>query len=178
MPPFAAAESDSARIRADWHHQVGQLERGNFVVLVTRTCVADPDWEDTLSRAGGRPRTLAPEQEEGMKDVLLRDAHGVKVTASHVKRCMPALRLKADLLTHRAFDRLGYAHRTISGRYGQQEWPPSGSPVAPQWPPQWRPQWPPILKGYVLRYKEGNTLDSFIYLYLSNCAIVAKTFVS
>ena len=71
MPPFAAAESDSARIRADWHHQFGQLERGKFVVLVIRTCVADPDWEDTLSRAGGRPRTLALEQEDEVKDVLL-----------------------------------------------------------------------------------------------------------
>ena len=150
MPPFAAAESDSAGIRADCRHQFGQLERGNFIVMVIRTCVADPDWEDTLSRAGGRPRTLAPEQEAEMKDVLLRDAHGVKVTASHVKRCMLALRLKADLLTHRTFDCLGYAHRTISGRYGQQEWPPSGSPVAPQWPPQWRPQWPPLFEGFCI----------------------------
>ena len=54
MPPIAGAESDSVRIRADRHHQFGQLERGNFVVLVTRACVADTDWEDTLSRAGGR----------------------------------------------------------------------------------------------------------------------------
>ena len=148
MPPLVAAESDSARTRADWHHQFGQLERSKRVVLVIRTCVAEPDWEDTLSRAGGHPRTLAPEQEEEMKDVLLRDAHGMKVTASHIKRCMPALRLKADLLTHRTFDCLGYTHRTINGRYGQQEWPPSGSPVAPQWPPQWRPQWPPIFERF------------------------------
>ena len=159
-------------------HQFGQFERGKFGVFVIRTCVVDPDWEDTLSRAGRRPRTLTPEQEEEMKDVLLRDAHRVKVTASHAKRCMPARRLKADLLTHRTFDRLGYAHRTISGRHGQQEWPPSGSPVAPQWPPQWRPQWPPIFEGLLLRHAKSTTFDSFIYLYLSNCAIVAKTFVS
>ena len=88
-------------------HQFGQFERGKFGVFVIRTCVVDPDWEDTLSRAGRRPRTLTPEQEEEMKDVLLRDAHRVKVTASHAKRCMPARRLKADLLTHRTFDCLG-----------------------------------------------------------------------
>ena len=68
----------------------------------------DPDWIDDPGRAGGRPRDLTPKQEQKVKKILLRDAGKVKVTAAHVKRCLPELREMNDRTVTRTFDRLGY----------------------------------------------------------------------
>jgi hypothetical protein len=71
----------------------------------------DPEWDGQDSSAGGRPRTLTPQQEKQIKRLLERDVGKFVVTARYVKKKLPALRKVRGQVVQQTFGRLGYAYR-------------------------------------------------------------------